>query len=199
MGLLFLQVASSMSDEGRPVLFHGPPDPRRNARPSKSLRLGGSGIHAPAMDAAGLLPAASVVRVRGNARDRLGRRLSGNRAVMEHSSRRAVHPAGIVVFHPHPPPCGAHRATRTLQRGKRKLNRPQGKPERLAMTSADVGVTCLHYRIRRMSAVSIVAATIRRGNTTAKYRRKACSMWDRRRVLPFPRPRRATITPSHRP
>lgn len=34
----------------------------------------------------------------------------------------------------------------------------------------------LHYGSQRIRAVSIAAATIRRGNTTAKYRRKACSM-----------------------
>ena len=32
------------------------------------------------------------------------------------------------------------------------------------------------YGSQRMRAVSIAAATMRRGNTRAKYRRKACSM-----------------------
>src|SRR5659263_256439 len=38
------------------------------------------------------------------------------------------------------------------------------------------------YCSQRMRAVSIAAAMIRRGNTTAKYRRKACSMWNLRRL-----------------
>ena len=37
-----------------------------------------------------------------------------------------------------------------------------------------------------MRAVSIPAATIRRGNTTAKYRRKAYSTWNLRSALSFP-------------
>ena len=81
------------------------------------------GIDAPALDAAGLLPPSSVVRVRGNARDRLGGSLPGNRASLQRLSRRAVHPPGIVVFRPRPPARGAHGTSRPLQRGKRKLEK----------------------------------------------------------------------------
>src|SRR5659263_63204 len=52
---------------------------------------------------------------------------------------------------------------------------------------------------QRIRAVSIAADTIRRGNTTAKYRRKACSIWNRRSVLSLPRILRTTVTPSHKP
>jgi hypothetical protein len=40
---------------------------------------------------------------------------------------------------------------------------------------------------------------MRRGNTTVRYRRKACPIWNLRRALSFPRILRTTITPSHKP
>jgi hypothetical protein len=60
-------------------------------------------------------------------------------------------------------------------------------------------LSSLSYCNLRMRNVSIPAATIRRGNTTAKYRRKACSMWDLMRVLSLPRIRRTTVTHYLRP